>query len=356
MHRPRALAEQGNTPSAQGVVTSEIGAEAAVWVARLHGPERSRQMERECLAWQARSAAHGLAFERCTDTWQDAARVTLGDYASAAARHAEAENKSGLTRRLRWSAGATLSGLVVGILMVLQPWRDMATYATGVGEQRTVMLNDGTRLSLNTSTRVRVDLTSVQRTVSVEDGEALFEVAKDARRPFVVRVADSEVVALGTVFSVRLTPATAIGGDALAVTLIEGQVSVRTTRGETDSAASRDVLLEPGDRLRRSEPHRDLTTGRQGVTTQLDRPRVDQLTAWRRSEAVFDDVPLSEAVVEMNRYSRKPIVLLGDVSAKALRVSGLFRTGDNVAFARAAAALHRLVVHDREDYLELAPG
>jgi transmembrane sensor len=76
---------------------------------------------------------------------------------------------------------------------------------------------------------------------------------------------------------------------------------------------------------------------------QMDRPHVDQLMAWRRSEAVFDDVPLSDAVAEMNRHSRQPVVLLGDESSKGLRFSGLFRTGDNVGFARGGCAAR--VVH-----------
>lgn len=78
--------------------------------------------------------------------------------------------------------------------------------------------------------------------------------------------------------------------------------------------------------------------------------------AWRRSEAVFDDVLLSDAVVEMNRYSRQPVVLVGDEKSKGLRISGLLQTGDNVAFACAVAALHGLVVHERQDRMELAPG
>lgn len=92
------------------------------------------------------------------------------------------------------------------------------------------------------------------------------------------------------------------------------------------------------------------------MRAQLDRPNVDQLMAWRRSEVIFDDLPLSDAVAEMNRYSREPIVLVGDESSKGLRVSGLFQTGDNVSFAYAVAALHGLVVHERQDHLELAPG
>ena len=357
MQQPQAPAGRGESRDAHGKVTPAIAAEAAVWIARLHGPDRSRQMERECLEWQARSEAHRVAFERCTDTWQDVADVTLRDYATAAKIGAEAPHKPWLTRRPRRAVGVALAGMVVAVLLVvMQPWQAGDTYATNVGELRTVILKDGTRMSLNTSTRVRVALASAQRTVSVEEGEALFEVAKDALRPFVVQVGDREVVALGTVFSVRLTPTSEIGSDALDVTLIEGQVSVRTANGESDTAKeTRPVLLNPGDRLRLSEPGRRAAKGSQRVVMQMDRPHVDQLMAWRRSEAVFDDVPLSDAVAEMNRYNRHSIVLVGIESSKGLRISGFFRTGDNVAFARAVAALHGLVVHDRQDRVELVP-
>lgn len=299
-----------------------------------------------------------MAFERCTDTWQDVAGITLRDYATVARIGARAQRKPRPIRRTRRAVGVALAGVVIAVLLVvMQPWRASGTYATNVGELRTVILEDGTRISLNTATRVRVALASAQRTVRVEEGEALFEVAKDARRPFVVRVADREVVALGTVFSVRLTSTSEFGSDALDVTLIEGQVNVRAASGERDKASeTRPVLLNPGDRLRLSKPGGRAAKGPQGVTMQMDRPYVDQLMAWRRSEADFDDVPLSDAVAEMNRYSRHPIVLVGDDLSKVLRISGLFRTGDNVAFARAVAALHGLVVHERQDHVELAPG
>lgn len=346
--RPR---DHPNAP----IVTPEIAAEAAVWIARLHGLERSSAMERECLVWQATSEAHRLAFERCTDTWQDVARVSLGDYAAAAGRSPAVRAPP---RRLRWAALA-VAGIVGAGLAILQPWRDIDTYVTGVGEQQLVVLKDGTRLSLNTDTRARIELASTRRMVTIEKGEALFEVAKDARRPFVVRADGNEVLALGTVFSVRLTSGEESTGKALAVTLMEGQVSVRTTQGEDSegSSASRTatpVLLQPGDRVRLSEA---TTANRaQRSSMQVDRPHIDQVIAWKRGEAVFDDVPLSEAVAEMNRYSRTPIVLKTDASVAGRRVSGLFRTGDNLGFAYAVAALHGLVVRDGNDHLDLAPG
>ena len=212
-------------------------------------------------------------------------------------------------------------------------------------------------MSLNTAARVRMELGSAQRTVRIEGGEALFEVAKDAHRPFVVRAAGSEVVALGTAFAVRLAPERESTGDALAVTLIEGQVTIRPAPGSAEGTApARPFFMQPGERVRLSEAADAPNKGAKGATIQVDRPRIDQVMAWKRSEAVFDDVSLSEAVAEMNRYSRTPIVLLGDESLTRRRVSGLFRTGDNAGYARAVAAVHGLVVQERPDRLELAPG
>lgn len=354
MHGPQAAGGPGGLSDARPVVTPEIAAEAAVWVARLHGPARSSRMERECLAWQARSAAHRIGFERCTDTWQDVALVTLSAYATAASKNSvPVEPTAWPSGRARWALVLTV--LVSAGVLVLQPWRDMETYSTGVGEQQMVVLRDGTRMSLNTATRVRVELAPAQRTVSIEGGEALFEVAKDAHRPFVVRAGGSEVVAVGTVFSVRLAPAAERAGDSMAVTLIEGQVTVRDASRDGDAGAlARPILMAPGERLRLIKAVGAATQSGPRATTQVDRPRMDQVLAWKRNEAVFDDVALPEAVAEMNRYSRTPIVAVGNGALRGLRVSGLFRTGDNTGFARAVAALHGLVVRERPDRLELS--
>jgi len=337
-------------------VTPEIAAEAAVWVARLHGPGRSSDMERECLAWQGRSEHHRLAFERCTDVWQEVPGISLGD-AFAAARASPDARTSGTKAwlaRKRWVLALSLTGALALGTAVLQYWRDATSYGTGVGEQRVVVLDDGTRLTLNTATRVRVDLGASGRSVSVEDGEALFEVAKDAHRPFVVRVGGSEVLALGTVFSVRFTPRQA-GASDVAVTLIEGQVSVHpeTHTDGTKSSQPGQLVLHPGERARLTAR---ANRGQEEKSPFVDHPPIDQVVAWKRGEALFDDVTLEQAVAEMNRYSRTPIVLVGGDAIASRRVSGVFRTGDNVGFARAVATLHGLVVHERPDQLELAPA
>jgi transmembrane sensor len=176
-------------------------------------------------------------------------------------------------------------------------------------------------------------------------------VGKDPKRPFVVRVAGSEVEALGTTFAVRFTPEDAQPGRTLAVTLIEGQVAVRPSSrggGTGASAPAQAVRLQAGERVRLS-----LASASDAVA-RVDRPNIDAVMAWKRSEAVFDDAALSDAVAEMNRYNRTPIVLLDAPALAGLRVSGLYRTSDSAGFARAVAALHGLSVHERQGRLELA--
>nr|WP_316640456.1 FecR domain-containing protein [uncultured Roseateles sp.] len=342
-------------PRPEPVVSQEIAAEAAVWIARLHGPGRSIRMERACLAWQARSSAHRLAFERCTDLWMDAAGLARSSTARAPSSRVQDDKQRARRFQIRPWAVAPTAALLVCVLW-LQPWRDVDTYDTGVGEQRLVVLLDGTRMSLNTSTKVRVVLGTAQRTVNVEGGEAFFEVAKDASRPFVVRAADAEVTATGTAFLVRLTPSVGARED-LDVTLVEGQVVVRSAAsGAAANAFAQPVVMAAGERIRVNGD-----TGKRGVKgsqepgaaqPQRDRPRMDQVLAWKRGEAIFDNLPLIEALAEMNRYSATPIVA-ESVGLAGLRISGVFKTGDNLSFAHAIASLHGLAVREGSNRLEL---
>lgn len=356
----------GGSPGGGALVTREIAAEAAVWIARLHGPGRSRHLERACLAWQARSPAHRLAFERCTDLWMDVAGVDRAAVARAAAsapeqgpplgEHAGRAGQGTVwLLRPRTLASALTATVALVAVLVLQPWRDIDTYGTTLGEQRLVVLGDGTRMSLNTATQVKVELGPTQRRVSVEGGEAFFEVAKDASRPFVVQAAGTEVRATGTAFVVRLLPAAAGAVEALDVTLVEGQVVVREAAPRMTATAP-PVVMAAGERLRLSGSQTEqgrAASNAAPAQPQRDRPRLDQVLAWKRGEAVFDNTSLPEALAEMNRYSTMPIV--ADPSLAALRISGLYRTGDNAGFARAVAALHGLTVREQPERLVLEP-
>lgn len=306
-------------------VSRQAAAEAAVWVARLHGPSRSAAMEREFRAWLSIADEHRHAFERCTELWQEVPRLTVANAFVAGRRQSRGT--------WRWATAVLAAVLVAGTY--LRPAGE--SYATDIGEYRQVVLADGSRLRLNTATTLRVSLDKARREVEVQTGEALFEVAKDPGRPFVVRAGGHQVRALGTVFTVRRLPS---APDAIAVTLVEGRVEVSPVRPTLASPSP--VVLQPGQRL-------ELTGAK--ATPRLARPPADHATAWTRQEVALDDVSLPEAIVEMNRHSRRQIVLERDPRLAPLRVSGVYRAGDIEGFAQALTALHGLAVTRQDDRL-----
>ena len=193
--------------------------------------------------------------------------------------------------------------------VVNQPLRNLIE--TGTAATRAVALDDGSRIVLDRSSRLRVAFTSGSRDVELLDGQAHFEVAKDAHRPFRVRTKSAEVIAIGTMFDVATLPT------RTTVTLIEGRVNVRTITG-TPQVESRVEALTPGQQL-----------GITGDGQLLDKKvvQIENVTAWQRGTIVIDDAPLPEALAAMNRYSMTRIVVLGP-SLQSRRVSGTFRIGD----------------------------
>jgi transmembrane sensor len=230
---------------------------------------------------------------------------------------------------------AAACAIVVAVLLLGLAWSlSDETYSTRIGEQRIVSLEDGSRVHLNSGTRMDVELGDAMRRVRLERGEAFFEVARDPRKPFVVVAGDRSVTALGTSFVVRFEP------QQTAVTLLEGKVAISArvdapvdSGGASLSYEADALVLKPGERA---------TFASSGATT-VDVPPVDAMAAWRRGEVVLDETPLSLAVAEMNRYQRKRLVL-DDPSIGELPVSGIYRTGSNEDFARAIATVYSLEV------------
>jgi len=200
--------------------------------------------------------------------------------------------------------------------------------ATAVGEQRVVTLEDGTRLSLNTATKLRVQFTPQVRRVQLLAGEALFEVAKRPSWPFVVEVDNRTVTALGTAFVIRRE------AERVAITLVEGRIAIDDLDREVKSQLARmaqssitSATLLPGERM----------TYAADQTPKKDHPPLDSVVAWQRGQAIFDNVRLADAVAEMNRYNDVVPLAIADAAAADLPVSGIFRLGDSVSFARAVA-------------------
>ncbi len=312
-------------------------AEAAAWVARLHGPNRTQDVEAGLRRWLADDPEHAAAFELITDTWDKSAGLKR-----RIIEHVSSWERPGF--RISFSRAALVTAVtivlaVIGTLLFLRG----DGVSTAVGERRVVVLDDGTRVHLNTDSQVRVRYDKTLRRVSLERGEALFEVAKHADWPFIVTAGGREIRALGTEFLVRR------GDQSVAVTLVEGKVSVSPVSGRPATTAqgsaapplntpagsaprSEVVTLAPGDRL----------TFTDAGSANIDHPSMERVTAWERGEVTLDDTSLADAAAEMNRYSREKILI--DDTVRANRVSGIFQAGDSMNFALAVARTHHLKV------------
>jgi transmembrane sensor len=301
---------------------ASVRAEAAAWVARLQGPERTPATERAFRRWMEADPAHAAAFNRATEVWEGIGGAAAGMLVGR-----------GLVARGRVLASVCAIAFVVagGAWGVL---RD-PVYSTGVGEQRNVRLEDGSRLALNTNTKVVVRYSEGRRDLELVRGEAQFDVARNPARPFIVTAEGQQVRALGTSFVVR------DDGASVAVILLEGKVRVSPARRPL-SPSARPVDLAPGERamLAAEAPAR------------IDRPSLEAVTAWRSGEILLDDTPLTRAVAEMNRYNKKQIEI-EDPEVAGLRVTGIFRSGESQSFARTVAAQYGLAVVEQSDRILL---
>lgn len=302
-------------------------AEAGVWVARLHGDRRDSQTEAGFRQWLSAHPLNRQAFELATEVWEDARelrRVVPFAY--------EAPRKP----RPRMLVPALLAATLAAAAIAAHWWpRDIQT---GVGEQRLLTLEDGSRIYLNTATRVALRYSRGRRGIELKTGEALFDVAKDAARPFIVQAGDQRVTALGTSFAVRHDPR------RTEVVLVTGKVTVENrpaAPGQRDATADTAVTLQPGERLTIV-----------GHKPRLDTPVLDSAIAWRRGQVVLEDTPLSEAVDEMNRYSASRLEV-EEPEAARLRVDGLFQAGDSASFAQVVALTYGLTVVERGDRILL---
>lgn len=319
--------------------SSPARAEASLWIVRLHGPQRSPALEAGFREWLAADPENAREFERVTEMW-DVAGGLVPAGLPRLNQFSEPRRSLPLAR-----AAAVLVACTAVAFGAYRFWGGAEpSYLTSIGEQRSVRLDDGTRVALNSMSRIQVSYSANERRVTLEAGEAIFEVARDAKRPFVVAAGDRIVTALGTSFVVRYEK------NRTAVTLLDGKVSVaplpRKTPAQTTAhtaASANDVqILNPGQRL----------TVATGQSTQLDTPRMDALTAWRRGEVVLDRTPLADAIAEMNRYDTTQLTI-DDAQLGELRVSGVYKTGDSASFARAAARMLDLTVTEEPGQIRL---
>lgn len=310
-----------------GINKELIESQAQAWFIRFNSADISTEERAEFDIWMQADSMHRLAFQELQNLWD-----IIGSFAEApeiiAARQQVLSNtapvqkvapkKSIFTRP--WPVLAMAASLMLMVITATQLngnkiWNSPAQgdiHQTQVGERKTIVLADSSVVLLDTNTRLVTDYSQQRRRITLEKGQARFEVTHDARRPFSVEAGEGIVTALGTTFVVRKT-----ANDVL-VTLIEGKVEVARQKQLMTISHS------PDDHENIAQ---QLVYSKKGIS-KADIVDIPQVTAWQQGRLVFDNHSLPEVVAELNRYSAKKIII-ADRSLRAIRVTGVFDAGDN---------------------------
>jgi transmembrane sensor len=353
----------------------QIEQAAAVWLARRDREDWGDADEAKLNDWLSASIAHRVAFIRLETTWRQTGRLKalaagvttrgtppgewprspyfgdpLEESYTQIARPAEPAilvapeftAVSGVTRARAVAPRQLLTAVAAALFLAVvagvswRVWFHQGTlYRTVVGSVEAVPMNDGSTITLNTDSGVRVAISDKERRVDLEKGEAFFEVAKDPKRPFVVRAGNERIVAVGTKFSVWRQ------ADDVRVIVTEGRVRVehvgahRQTQAAFISAGSVAVAGLAGVLVRDK-----------GLSD------VEEHLSWRQGFVIFHETPLSDAVAEFNRYNTRQIVI-DDSALASIRVGGNFRSNNADGFVRLLAEAFPIRVEDSEGRIVL---
>jgi len=288
--------------------------------------------------WIAESPLHRVVYYRLNAAWHEAGRLKVLGVGSA--HGAVRSSQTNWRRRvgsmaLRAIAATVVLAIGAGLYVFRDSLFSLDTYRTDVGGLQTVPLADGSRVTLNTDSALRISLNEAERQVDLERGEAFFEVARDPARPFVVKAGNERVVAVGTKFSVRRD------SHGLRVIVTEGAVRMER-KGYAATAEPGAIAASEGKaRLaRRHEAAVLLPAGAIALahTTDLvveQRPLVqaEQQLSWRTGVLTFRDTSLADAVAEFNRYNERKIIIR-DPAIAGFHVGGVFGVTQPEPFVR----------------------
>ncbi|HVJ00651.1 MAG TPA: FecR domain-containing protein [Sphingomonas sp.] len=314
---------------------------AAAWILARERDDWSDRDQAALDAWLAKSDLNKAAFWRLEHSWREVDRIAALGGGTRVARRRRA---FGPRQRPRtWAALTALAAsaaVVIGLSLhevrpgAGEPVVATATFATEVGRHRALGLSDGSRVELNTDTRVRTAIARDRRAVWLDKGEAFFEVAHRDGVPFVVHAGPREITVLGTKFSVRRV------GDKVTVWVREGRVRVDNADHAT---AARPAIVTAGGGA--------LSDGAATLITSISPERVEQALSWREGMLSFDHERLGDIALEFNRYNRKKIVV--DTDAAGIRIGGTFPALEPVAFARLLRDAYALEIEESDSAVKI---
>jgi transmembrane sensor len=303
----------------------DANAQARAWLTLLHSGEAADSDREAFSAWLSASPEHALAYEKVRRLWNDLPLIDGLEKAAPLSR----------ARRVwtwrAWPAAALglAACLLLGVGVYLYEPVERQSFATRIGEFRTVELSDGSEIVLGPGTKVEVAFSDRRRRVSLTTGQAYFDVAHEAARVFSVSAQDTEIRVLGTAFDVRR------GAEQITVSVLRGRVQVAD---ETPQATAVNATLERGQRV-----SADLE-GALGAITTVD---PDRALAWQGGRLTYVDAPFAEVVADLNRYLPERVTL-ADPAVGRLRVTASFDVRQYREILDAFAASNALQIRERE--------
>jgi transmembrane sensor len=335
-------------------LNGQIVDEAAEWFAEFSTGELDASARRAFDTWLRKSPEHVRAYLEMFPLWEDAACVGAKEPAAEElielARSAdnvlplkvepsdqESGTGSAAVRERRAGAIRGHHALAAGVLLAVAAicgwaYSQRGIRATGIGEQRVIVLPDGSDIELNARSKVRLRFTETERRVELLAGEALFHVAKDKQRPFIVASGDTQVRAVGTSFDVHRKRS------GITVTVVEGHVTVHT-------ASAGAGVLGAGERL----------TVTPTIVTKPAPADVASAIAWRERRLVFSSTPLVEVADEFNRYNERQLIV--SPALDGFNISAVFSAADIPSLLRFLRAQPGIVVEESEREIRISgPG
>ena len=332
----------------------QIYEEASAWFVEMRAGDVDAGGRQRFDTWIRKSPEHLRAYLEISEVWDDAslldtARTGSSDELIAKARagaevvpfdgpsgkhRAVPDVAKPLPTRLaghRWAAVAAVTIISCGLAAFLgyQHFR-APEYSTGTAERRIVTLTDGTSVELNSRTRLSVHFTDRQRDVELLEGQALFTVAKDPQRPFLVQSSNLTVRVVGTAFDVDRK------GNTTTVTVVDGRVAVSSV----GTAASAPILVDAGEQVI-APVHVD-------KLLRAARANISAATAWTHGELVFEGSRLADVIEEFNRHNQRQIVL-ADPALGDFQISGVYDSTDPDLFIRFMRAQAHVRVEETPD-------
>jgi transmembrane sensor len=323
-------------------MNKQIYAEASEWLVEFRTEDTDHATRRRFDKWLSISPEHVRAYLEVSGVWEAVSAQPPADphdidaliaharatpnvlpLTSEAPRSPVTQSLSLLLRRRAlFASAATLLLAVLVVATYVSIPRN--TYTTEIGEQRSILLPDGSTIDLNARSKVRVRFAEHERHIDLLEGQALFRVAKDQNRPFIVAANGTRVRAVGTQFDVNRRKR------SLVVTVVEGSVAV--------SSGTVPARLEAGQQA----------VVRAHAPPKPQRADIAIATAWTQRRLIFDSTPLDEVAEEFNRNNARSLVIEGE-GLEDFHISGAFSSTDPQPLLRFLRTQPGITVIDEQD-------